>query len=65
MMSRAALLVQNCSPNPQVQFFRVLDMPFDEARELAAITTRRVRNVAATLGLSEFPKRKPHALSGG
>src|SRR5690606_6226254 len=26
---------------------------------------RRVRNVAATLGLSEFLKRKPHALSGG
>ena len=26
---------------------------------------RRVREVAATLGLAEFLKRKPHALSGG
>ena len=31
----------------------------------AAEIERRVREVASTLGLSDFLKRKPHALSGG
>ena len=60
-----AMVFQSYALYPHMTVFDNLAFGLRRRDFAAAEIERRVREVAATLGLSELLKRKPHALSGG
>ena len=60
-----AMVFQSYALYPHMDVFDNLAFGLRRRGVSGAEIERRVREVAATLGLAEFLKRKPHALSGG